>query len=400
MDQSSDAMNLAMAIHLTQCQRTLNLRHAELRKLTDQCPDLAQLIQLDLEGLIGLLTAKDDNREETLANDHGRIESQALAIHQALQNPSSQRSAIALARQCDHLAIKPVLSGDPQFPKALHELNTCPALLYVRGSLLPDMLRCFPWVTVIGTRRPTVYGQKVTRKITRGLCQGGAVIVSGLARGIDTLAHQTALKNQGFTVGVIASGHDYDYPPENAELIAEMAERGVILSEHPPGVPPVRQNFPARNRLLSGLSKAVAVMEAAQKSGTLITTTYAADQNRDVFAVPGSILDQASAGCHQLIRDGAHVLESVDDIFQICGLERQLSWLEPSRQRENGVQDGAVSRILQALRIHSLTMDELTAEIPDQAQETMARVALLELQGYLVQSRGRYALTELGDSSI
>ncbi|MCD8499399.1 MAG: DNA-protecting protein DprA [Clostridiales bacterium] len=197
MDQSSDAMNLAMAIHLTQCQRTLNLRHAELRKLTDQCPDLTRLMQMDLDGLIGLLTGKDSNREETFAKDHMRIEAQALTLHQVLQDTSSQRSAITLARQCAHLAIKPVLSGDPQFPKALHELNTCPALLYVRGSLLPDMLRCFPWVTVIGTRRPTVYGQKVTRKITRGLCQGGAVIVSGLARGIDTLAHQTALKTRG-----------------------------------------------------------------------------------------------------------------------------------------------------------------------------------------------------------
>ncbi|NCC77861.1 MAG: DNA-processing protein DprA [Clostridia bacterium] len=236
--------------------------------------------------------------------------------------------------------------------------------------------------------------------MTRGLCQGGAVIVSGLARGIDTLAHQTALKNQGFTVGVIASGHDYDYPPENSGLIAEMAEQGVILSEHPPGVPPVRQNFPARNRLLSGLSKAVAVMEAAQKSGTLITTTYAADQNREVFAVPGSILDQASAGCHQLIRDGAHVLESVDDIFQICGLERQLSWLEPVRQAGTSVKNREISQILQALRIQSLTMDELAAEIAAPAQETIARVALMELQGYLAQSRGRYALTELGDSSI
>ncbi|NCA98780.1 MAG: DNA-protecting protein DprA [Clostridia bacterium] len=397
MEQPSDVMNLAMAIHLTNCQRTLHLRHAELRKLTDRCHDLTQLMQLDLDGLVGLMTAQD-NPEASLPEDRVRI--QVLAIHQALQDSRSQKEAIALARQCAHLAIEPVLSGDPQFPQALHDLNTCPALLYVRGSRLPDMLQCYPWVTVIGTRRPTVYGQKVTRKITRGLCQGGAVIVSGLARGIDTLAHQTALKNQGFTVGVIASGHDYDYPPENSGLIAEMAEQGVILSEHPPGVPPVRQNFPARNRLLSGLSKAVAVMEAAQKSGTLITTTYAADQNREVFAVPGSILDQASAGCHQLIRDGAHVLESVDDIFQICGLERQLSWLEPVRQAGTSVKNREISQILQALRIQSLTMDELAAEIAAPAQETIARVALMELQGYLAQSRGRYALTELGDSSI
>ncbi|NCC75778.1 MAG: DNA-protecting protein DprA [Clostridia bacterium] len=400
MEQPNDVMNLAMAIHLTHCQRLLNLRHTDLRKLTDHCPDLTQLMQLDQDGLIGLLTGEKDSREATSPEDRLRIQAQAFAIHQALQDSQSQKTAIALARQCAHLAIKPVLSGDPHFPEALHDLNTCPALLYVRGSRLPDMLQCFPWVTVIGTRRPTVYGQKVTRKITRDLCQGGAVIVSGLARGIDTLAHQTALKNQGLTVGVIASGHDYDYPPENADLIAEMAERGVILSEHPPGVPPVRQNFPARNRLLSGLSKAVAVMEAAQKSGTLITTTFAADQNREVFAVPGSILDQASTGCHQLIRDGAHVLESCDDIFQICGLERQLSWFEPLRQTGIEPQDGALSQILQTLRIQSLTMDELAAEIPAPAQETISRVALLELQGYLVASRGRYALTELGDSSI
>lgn len=400
MKQPSDTMNLAMAIHLTFCQRTLNIRHADLRKLTDFYPDLSQLMKLDQDAIIQLLTGDKDSQADAFSDDTWRIKARAESFHQILHDQVRQREAIVLARQSAHLAITPVLSGDPCFPTALHDLNTCPALLYVRGSRLPQMLQTDPWVTVIGTRRPTVYGQKVTRKIVSDLCQGGAVIVSGLARGIDTLAHQTALKNQGLTVGVIASGHDFDYPPENADMIAEMACHGVIISEHPPGVPPVRQNFPARNRLLSGLSKAVAVMEAAQKSGTLITTTYAADQNRDVFAVPGSILDQASAGCHQLIRDGAHVLESAEDILLMCGLERQITWLTPAQQPGSAPLTRDLALILQVARIHDLTMDEIIAEIPAPAQETIARVALLELQGYLTQNRGRFTLTELGDSSI
>ncbi|MDD2456886.1 MAG: DNA-processing protein DprA [Eubacteriales bacterium] len=400
MEQLSDTMNLAMAIHLTFCQRRLNIRHAELRKLTDVHSDLSHLMQLDLDAIVSLLTGEKDNRGDDFSDATLRIQSRAESLHQALHDRVRQREAIALARQSAHLAITPVLSGDPFFPEALHDLNTCPALLYVRGSRLPEMLATDPWVTVIGTRRPTVYGQKVTRKITTDLCQRGAVIVSGLARGIDTLAHQIALKSQGLTVGVIASGHDFDYPPENADLIAEMASQGVVLSEHPPGVPPVRQNFPARNRLLSGLSKAVAVMEAAQKSGTLITTTYAADQNREVFAVPGSILDLASAGCHQLIREGAHVLESADDILLLCGLERQISWLEPVKLPGVALKERELALILHVVRIQDLTMDEIVAEIPAPAHETIARVAVLELQGYLTQNRGRYALTELGDSSI
>lgn len=406
MAQHADIMPLAMAIHLTSCQRSLDLRHAELRKLTDPCSDLSELMQLDPDGLSELLAQGRDIGDKADAGAHLGLQDKAAAIHRALHDRERQKEALSLARQSAHLGIRPLLSGDPHFPKVLHDLNTCPALLYVRGHRLPQMLDCSPWVTVIGTRRPTPYGQKVTRKITRDLCQSGAVIVSGLARGIDTLAHRTALASEGLTIGVIASGHDYVYPPENADLVEEMAVQGAILSEYPPGVPPVRQNFPARNRLLSGLAQAVAVMEAAQKSGTLITTTYAADQNREVFAVPGNILDQASAGCHQLIRDGAHLLECAADILRVCGPGRQLSWLMPDIQTaalnpvSPDLKDDDLARILQVLYNQNLTIDEIAAELLIPAELAIARVCLLELQGYIAADRGRYALTELGDSSI
>ena len=168
---------------------------------------------------------------------------------------------------------------------------------------------------MIGTRNPSPYGRQITQKIVSDLAAHQVVTVSGLARGIDTCVHLCSIENNGPTVAVLGCGPDLAYPPENGPLMEHIVDSGALISEYPPGTPPRRQNFPARNRILSGLADAVAVMEAARKSGTLITAGFAADQGRDVYAVPGSILIPDHDGCHQLIKDGAILLERADDLL-------------------------------------------------------------------------------------
>ena len=162
-------------------------------------------------------------------------------------------------------------------------------------------------VAVVGTRRITAYGRQVAEEIARGLVQNGVTVVSGLARGVDAVAHQSALKNGGRTLAVLGSGVDNIYPPEHRKLADEINQSGAIISDYPPGTPPDSANFPPRNRIISGLAQAVIVVEAGEKSGALITAAFAAEQGRDVFAVPGYLYAPQSLGTNRLIHDGARI---------------------------------------------------------------------------------------------
>jgi len=223
-----------------------------------------------------------------------------------------------LERRADralHAGIRAVCLGDPDYPLRLARTDSCPPVLYFRGQDAAVRWNHPFSVTVVGSRAPSDYGLAVTRRIVAELARSDTLVISGLARGIDGLAHQVTLDNHGLTIAVVAQGPDLAYPPEHARLMERIARQGVVISEHPPGTRPKRPYFPARNRLLSGLSDVVAVMEARPKSGTLITAGFAADQGREVLAVPGSILAGDSGGCHQLLREGAGLLESAADIL-------------------------------------------------------------------------------------
>lgn len=211
------------------------------------------------------------------------------------------------------MGIRACCLSDDCYPKRLRQTSGCPLVLYYRGK---SLLWNHPVaVTVVGTRKPSQYGRKVTQKIVSDLVCHDILIISGLARGIDGLAHRTALEKKGLTLAVVAHGIDFVYPPEHHQLMESIIQNGVVVSEHPPGIKPKRSYFPARNRILSGLSDVVAVMEAKKQSGTLITAGFAADQGRDVLAVPGDILTLQNEGCHQLIREGAGLLESANDVL-------------------------------------------------------------------------------------
>lgn len=209
-----------------------------------------------------------------------------------------------------------LFKNQSSFPSALREIPAAPQLLYCQGSLSEVDARA---IAIVGSRHCTNYGQRATMRLAEGLARAGWTIVSGLARGIDGYAHQAALKAGGRTIAVLAGGLAKIYPPEHTELAQEIRQHGALLSEMPMGVAPLPELFPRRNRIISGISRAVIIVEAAAQSGALITSRLAAEQGREVLAVPGPIDSESSAGPHQLIRQGATLVRSVDDVLEVLG---------------------------------------------------------------------------------
>jgi DNA processing protein len=200
---------------------------------------------------------------------------------------------------------------DDFYPAKLAEIYDSPALLYVQGNLLPDEIN----MAVVGSRAASTYGKYTTERISRELALRGITVVSGMARGIDSAAHRGALSAHGRTIAVMGSGLDVIYPPENKKLFQTISQNGAVISEYPLGTKPLAFNFPSRNRIISGMSYGVVVVEAGEKSGSLITARLAAEQGREVFAVPGSIDSANSRGVNSLIKQGAKLIENIDDIL-------------------------------------------------------------------------------------
>jgi DNA processing protein len=271
--------------------------------------------------------------------------------------------------------------GDADYPAALAALPDAPPVLSAIGNVA---LLGQPCLAIIGAREASIAGCRFAGHLARELGAAGFVIVSGLARGIDAAAHQTALP--AGTVAVLAGGIDQVYPVQNAGLYRSIAERGLLLSEAPLATPAIARSFPRRNRIVSGLSKGVVVVEAAENSGTLITAQRALDQGREVFVVPGSPLDPRYAGSNTLIRDGAVLVRNANDIIGVFGLhqpDRQV--VEKTRQRPAG---SAESDVLQALGPTPTPVDEVVRRCQMSAA-TVAEVLLsLELDGRLERHRG------------
>lgn len=215
-------------------------------------------------------------------------------------------------RQALRSGINPLVLGDPRYPDGLKSIHDPPGVLFVRGEPLQQDRMA---VALVGSRHATRYGIRIAQQLAGGLARAGVTVVSGLARGIDGAAHQAALDAGGRTIAVLGGGLMRIYPPEHAGLADRVAEQGWLASEAPPTRPPLAGAFPQRNRVISGLSLAVVVVEAAERSGALITCTHAAEQGRDVMAVPGPVDSPAAAGCNRLIQDGAKLVMGVEDIL-------------------------------------------------------------------------------------
>ena len=221
-----------------------------------------------------------------------------------------ERERAAVAR----LGARHVFIGDPDYPPLLAELDTAPPVLIVRGNANLAQRRA---VAIVGARNASAAACRFARDLAYGLAGEAIVVVSGLARGIDTAAHQGSI--DGGTIGVIASGIDIAFPPENAELQARVGEGGLLVTEYPPGTEPIARHFPQRNRIIAGIAVGTIVVEAAPRSGSLITARLAGEAGRDVMAVPGSPLDPRAQGCNQLIREGATLIQSVADVVEAIG---------------------------------------------------------------------------------
>ncbi len=275
-----------------------------------------------------------------------------------------------------------ITEDDEFFPALLKEIPASPVILYVRGGAelfrpkIAEQGVCF---AVVGTRRPTHYGLEATESIVTGLAAAGLTIVSGLAVGIDARSHETALEIKGATIAVLGSGVDSNsiFPPENRGLARRIAESGgAVISEYAPETPAVKEHFPARNRIVAGLSRGVLIVEAREKSGALITARLALEQNRDVFAIPGSIFSSTSWGPHKLIQEGAKLVTSAEDILEELGME--YNYNKVSAQTDGTLEER--EKILLRLLEEPLSIDVIKEKTGWETSAIVASLSMLELK--------------------
>jgi len=271
---------------------------------------------------------------------------------------------------------------DDAYPPHLKEIDQPPPVLYVRGNVLPED----EWaVAIVGTRRVTAYGRQVADEVATTLARNGVTVVSGLARGVDSIAHQAALNAEGRTLAVLGNGVDIIYPPENRQLATRIMEHGALISDYPLGTQPDGINFPPRNRIISGLSRAVIIVEAGETSGALITATFAAEQGRDVFAVPGNINAPQSQGTNRLIRDGAQPLLNPQDVLEALNLTMVT---EHRTIRVALPTDPLEARLFRLLTQEPKHVDEIRAQAEMPIETVSATLAMMELKGMVRQVGG------------
>lgn len=279
----------------------------------------------------------------------------------------------------DELGVRAITWDDPSFPPRLREIYDCPPVIYTRGKLDPSQ----EWsLAIVGTRRATPYGRQVTEQLATELAHNGITIMSGLARGIDTVAHRATLAAGGRTIAVMASGPDIIYPPENRGLADEIMEAGALVSDYPLGTKPRAEYFPRRNRIMSGLTLGTLVIEASERSGALITARMALEQDREVFAVPGSILSPSSRGTNALIRDGARVVLGVEDILAELNLSMIPQQLELGDALPENETEALLLTYLAAGPVH---IDDLCRSSSLPVSTVSSALTMMELKGMVNQ---------------
>ncbi|WP_242679106.1 DNA-processing protein DprA [Rhodobacter calidifons] len=288
-----------------------------------------------------------------------------------------------------------LVHGEADYPRALSDIPDAPPVLWVRGDV---SLLHRPAIGMVGARNASSLGMRMARRLGQGLSEAGFTVVSGLARGIDTAAHEAALEGEGRTVAVMAGGIDVIYPAENDGLARLIDERGCRISEHPPGLEPQARHFPLRNRIVAGLSRAVVVVEAASKSGSLITAKAALDYGREVMAVPGHPFDARASGCNGLIRDGALLVRGPQDVLEALGAPTdarpepvmQLAPLPGPEAPQRPLKDVALlhSMILNRLGPSPLAEDQLLRDLKVTSAQLAPELLSLELEGRIARQPG------------
>lgn len=297
------------------------------------------------------------------------------------------------AAELESKKIKVTVLGEPDYPKLLAEIPDPPVLLYSKGCLPPSEM---PLIALVGSRKATPYGRIMAKKLAGELAAMGWGVVSGMARGIDSAAHEGALSAKGYTLAVLGCGIDVCYPRENQMLYERIAEEGCLLSEFPPGTSPCSKNFPIRNRLISGCSLGTVVVEAGEKSGSLITAGFALEQGRDVFAVPGNATNPQSRGSNNLIKQGAKLVESAEDIISEYPYLRAHTPERDSRESSSAIgvelppQEAEVFKHLSSDAIH---IDQLAKHAKMPVSLVGSILTLLELKGLAKRLDGDYYIS-------
>ena len=304
----------------------------------------------------------------------------------AIKSEADREFAREQLRLANRQGVSFVSYWDSRYPERLKQIPDPPVLLYVRGALPGEKEVA---VAVVGTRVPSAYGKLVTANLSRDLVREGVTVVSGLARGIDTVAHRAALEAGGKTIAVLGSGLDVIYPSENRALASEIAKSGAVVSEFPLGTQPDATNFPRRNRIISGMSAGTLVVEAGEKSGALITAQLALEQNREVFAVPGNITSDRSRGTNLLIKQGAKLVQNVQDILE--ELRPQLRGLLREAQSAPRISMSESEKVVyEILSDEPKHIDDIAAELAQPTGTVLATLLSLELKNLALQLTGKY----------
>lgn len=334
--------------------------------------------------LLRLLRAFDSTEEILRSDPRDWLRRADISPHFAAAVPAADAPELLQAlRVLEAGAIKLLIYGEPGYPLQLNSIPDPPALLYLRGELPQSTA-----LAIVGARRASTSGLRLTRELARESAAAGLTIISGLARGVDTAAHLGALDAGSSTIAVLGCGIDQIYPPENRDLFDQIPVAGAILSEYVPGTPPLAGHFPGRNRLISGLSAGVLVVEAAEGSGSLITADFALDQGREVFAVPGNPLSPTCSGTNQLLKDGAHLVTEARDIIEIllpgtpAGPKRSGTEEPPEQLGKNE------KTLFESITFEPLHIDELTRKSALTPMEVSDILLHLELAGWVEQLPG------------
>jgi len=349
--------------------------------------DLLDFVSLSLLPPWCWRVAADWLRSGDASGDVARRLIAACAEDARGDSPDVSSSALGAIHRAGAASIAAIPWSAPSYPIALTTITDPPPVLWTRGRV--DALSV-PAVAIVGSRAASPYGLAVAGQLAADLAARGLAIVSGLARGVDSAAHRGALSAGGVTIAVLGSGVDVVYPPEHASLAADIDATGAVVSELVPGTRPLQWFFPLRNRIISGLSRAVVVIEAGEKSGSLITARCALEQGRDVLAVPGNILSGRNRGAHALLRDGAKIVESADDILEELGLATVSG--APEDGAEHGLEatpGAAIDPVLRCLVPGEASdLDEIAERSGVKTPRLLPRLFELELQGFVRRAGG------------
>jgi DNA processing protein len=306
-------------------------------------------------------------------------------LAKAIKSSDNQESIESQLKILRNSPFELITIFDDLYPVNLKRIYDPPIVLYYQGNFSENDTDA---IAIVGTRKPTSYGKAIVGELVKGLVAQEITIISGFARGIDTIAHRATLDNEGRTIAVLGNGLDIIYPPENRELRTKIIQNGMYCSEFPLGTKPDGVNFPRRNRIISGLSLGVIVIEAGDKSGAILTAYYAVDQNREVFALPGRINDLKSRGTNRLIQNGAKLVTSVEDILEEIEPMRKYP-KQPQQLKIEFEFEGEEKVVFESLSNEPINIDDLAAKLEKSPYEILPHLLSLELKGYIQQLAGK-----------